>query len=282
MAKIYRMKKRSEVKKNGKRKKEGIFYTPEYITRYIVKESIGGWLDDRKKELGFYELPELSAEDYQSIKLIRKKISGSFANTLKYNNKVEKHLAFWEAYKEKLRNIKVLDPACGSGAFLNQAFDFLYNEGQFVNDKLSALRLGQREIFELDKHILTNNIFGVDLNAESVEITKLSLWLKTANKGKELTALDDDLKCGNSLIDNPAIAGDKAFNWFLEFPRYLKKKIKKHGMLYLLCIIPGTVKQPDGFTRQFQEGFIAHTYPKLSPDGGILSECLATTAKEKI
>jgi hypothetical protein len=88
--------------------------------------------------------------------------------------------------------------------------------------------LGQREVFELDRHILTRNIYGVDLNPESVEITKISLWLKTANQGKELTALDENIKCGNSLIDDPNIAGDKAFNWFLNFssvfPRYRKPK----------------------------------------------------------
>jgi len=212
---------KTEVKKNGRRKKEGIFYTPEYITRYIVKESVGGWLDDRKKESGFYELPELTPEDYQSIKTEKKKSkdTGKFVNMLTYNSNIEKHILFWESYKDKLQNIKVLDPACGSGAFLNQVFDFLYKEGQMVNDQLSQLKSRQRELFDLDKHILTNNIFGVDLNSESVEITKLSLWLKTAIKGKELTALDENIKCGNSLIDDPEIAGAKTFNWFTEFPQ---------------------------------------------------------------
>ncbi|GAH77577.1 unnamed protein product, partial [marine sediment metagenome] len=110
-----------------------------------------------------------------------------------------------------------LDPACGSGAFLIQAFDYLYKEGQFVNDELAKLQKGYRQIFDLDKHILTNNIFGVDLNEESVEITKLSLWLKTANKERELTELDENIKCGNSLIDNPEIAGKKAFKWAEKF-----------------------------------------------------------------
>jgi len=212
---------KAEIKKNGRRKKEGIFYTPEYITRYIVKEAIGGWLEDRRKELGFYNLSELTSDDFQSIKTEKKKnkTTGKLTHILTYNKNVEAHIAFLEAFKDKLRNIKVLDPACGSGAFLNQVFDFLFKEGQAVNDQLSALRLGQREIFELDKHILTNNIFGVDLNPESVEITKLSLWLKTANKGKELTALDENIRCGNSLVDDKKIAGDKAFNWYLEFPQ---------------------------------------------------------------
>jgi type II restriction/modification system DNA methylase subunit YeeA len=95
--------------------------------------------------------------------------------TLEYNREIGQHLAFWVAYQERLRNIKVLDPACGSGAFLNQAFDYLLAEGRKVNDEISRFKLGQREIFELDRHILTKNLYGVDLNVESVEITKLSL-----------------------------------------------------------------------------------------------------------
>ncbi len=100
---------KTEVKKNGRRKKEGIFYTPEYITSYIVKESVGGWLDDRKKELGFYELPELTDEDYQTIKSAKKKSKEikKFVEKLTYNSKIEKHILFWEAYRENLRNIKV-------------------------------------------------------------------------------------------------------------------------------------------------------------------------------
>ncbi|MGA2298501.1 MAG: TaqI-like C-terminal specificity domain-containing protein [FCB group bacterium] len=201
-------------KKTSKRKKEGIYYTPEYITKYIVENAIGGWLDDRKKELGFYELPDISKEDFQAIK----KVKGKY----QLNEKLQKHLDYWLAYKEKLMSIKVLDPACGSGAFLNQAFNFLYAEGQKVNDKISELSVGQTELFGLDKHILSNNLFGVDLNNESVEITKLSLWIKTANKHSELTALDMNIKSGNSLIDDYDVAGDKAFNWSKEFQEIMQ------------------------------------------------------------
>ena len=204
-----------------KRKKEGIFYTPEYITRYIVKEAIGRWLDDRKRELGFYDLPELTPGDMDSIKRVRRKSKqdGKMYESLEYNREIERHLAFWEAYQERLRNIKVLDPACGSGAFLNQAFDYLLEEGRKVNDEISRLKLGHREIFEVDRHILTKNLYGVDLNVESVEIARLSLWLKTARKDKELTALDENIKCGNSLIDDPVVAGARAFDWSVNFPR---------------------------------------------------------------
>ncbi|MDY0091939.1 MAG: N-6 DNA methylase [Candidatus Vecturithrix sp.] len=201
-------------RKQGKRKKEGIFYTPEYITRYIVEQAVGGWLEDRKHELGFERLPELTAADLDSVKLVKSRYKGS--------KKVEQHRAFWEAYREKLANITVLDPACGSGAFLNQAFRFLYEEGERVNAALAELSQGQRSTFDLHKHILSHNLYGVDINKESVEITKLSLWLLTARKGSELTALDDNITCGNSLIDDPLIAGDKAFKWEKKFPEIMQ------------------------------------------------------------
>jgi len=70
---------------------------------------------------------------------------------------------------------------------------------------------------------LEKNIYGVDLNDESVEIAKLSLWLRTALPGRKLTSLNDNIKCGNSLIDVKAVAGDKAFNWEKEFPEVFAK-----------------------------------------------------------
>ncbi|MCF8002579.1 MAG: Eco57I restriction-modification methylase domain-containing protein [Halanaerobiales bacterium] len=93
-------------------------------------------------------------------------------------------------------------------------------EHQWLNKQRDLLKGGQSSIFALEtlqRNILKNNLFGVDLNEESVEITKLSLWLKTANKQKPLTNLDDNIKCGNSLIDDPEVAGKKAFDWDKEF-----------------------------------------------------------------
>ncbi|MFN6032696.1 MAG: Eco57I restriction-modification methylase domain-containing protein, partial [Dolichospermum sp.] len=74
------------------------------------------------------------------------------------------------------------------------------------------------ENVELDKTIVSNNLFGVDLSPESVEITKLSLWLKTATQGKNLTYLDDNIKVGNSIINDAKIT-DLPFNWESEFPQ---------------------------------------------------------------
>jgi hypothetical protein len=71
----------------------------------------------------------------------------------------------------------------------------------------------------VENSILENNLFGVDINNESVEIAKLSLWLRTAQPSRKLNDLSHNIKCGNSLIDDPEVAGDKAFNWETEFPQ---------------------------------------------------------------
>ena len=197
--------------KTSKRKKDGIFYTPPYITRYIVEQAVGSWLNARKEEIGFDGLPELTDADYATIQINKR------SGTVAYNKKIALHVKAWEAYQESLSNIKVLDPACGSGAFLNEVFDYLYREGQLVNNQLNVFNAGQEKLFRWETHILANNIYGVDINHESVEITKLSLWLKTANRSERLTYLEDNIKCGNSLIDDPAIAGSLAFKWEDEF-----------------------------------------------------------------
>lgn len=173
---------------------------------------MGGWLADRRKEVGFDALPMLTDDDFDSIK-----ITGKRKIKHERNKNIAAHIAAWEAYKAALSQIKVLDPACGSGAFLNEVFDYLKKEGQTINNELARLTGEQTDLFRWDTHILANNIYGVDLNRESVEITKLSLWLKTANRNEKLTYLENNIKVGNSLIDDPAIAGDLAFDWHKEF-----------------------------------------------------------------
>ncbi|MFW6016788.1 MAG: Eco57I restriction-modification methylase domain-containing protein, partial [bacterium] len=197
-------------KNESKRKKDGIYYTPPYITKFIIEEAIGKYLQEIKDKLGYNNLPEI--EENRSPQLRGKYI--------------KKHIEFYNKYEEKLSNIKILDPACGSGAFLNQAFDYLLIEYQWIHKQISLIKEGQTSIFgikSLHRDILKNNLFGVDLNAESVEITKLSLWLKTANKNKPLTNLDDNIKCGNSLINDTFIVGDKAFLWEQEFPEVINE-----------------------------------------------------------
>ena len=137
-------------------------------------------------------------------------------------------LKAYQNYQYILQNVKVLDPACGSGAFLVKVFDYLYSENKRVGQIITNFAIQNKTtvpLFDDDsiyKSILQNNIYGVDLNPESVEITKLSLWLKSAIKNKKLNNLDNNIKKGNSLISDPAVAGDDAFDRNVEFADIMK------------------------------------------------------------
>jgi len=187
-------------KSKTKRKKDGIFYTPKYITKYIVENTVGKLCEEKRQELSIVD------EEYSKGRKNRKK---DIVKAL------DEKLTI---YKEWLLSLTILDPACGSGAFLNQALDFLIHE-HGKTDELRAQLLGGAIVFsDITTDILERNIYGVDLNEESVEIAKLSLWLRTAQKGRKLNTLSNNIKCGNSLIDDTNVAGDKAFNWQEEFP----------------------------------------------------------------
>ncbi len=148
------------------RKEQGIYYTPPYIVNYIVRNTLGELLKDKK------------------------------VNTEK---------------------IRVLDPACGSGSFLIKAFDVLNthhieHDIDYNQTKLDIIT-GQSTPYTVKVKILENNIFGVDLDKQAVEITQLNLLLKIAEKGHRLPLLKNNIKLGHSLIDDTAIIGNKAFNW---------------------------------------------------------------------
>ena len=192
-------------KSKTKRKKDGVFYTPRYITKYIVENTIGKLCEEKKTELQIIE------EDYEKERKGRKKTT-----LKKLQNKLQ-------TYRDWLLKLTICDPACGSGAFLNQALEFLRAEHRYI-DELNAKLLGSSLVLsDIDHTILENNLFGVDVNEESVEIAQLSLWLHTARRGRKLTTLSNNIKCGNSLIDDPKIAGEKAFDWEKEFPQIFEK-----------------------------------------------------------
>jgi hypothetical protein len=188
-----------------KRKKDGIFYTPKYITKYIVENTIGKVCNEKKIELDIQEA------EYEKERKGRQK-----ATLKKLTQKLDD-------YRKWLLQLTICDPACGSGAFLNQSLEYLIAEHRYI-DELQAKLFGASMILsEVENSILENNLYGVDINEESVEIAKLSLWLRTAQKGRKLTTLNNNIKCGNSLIDDPNYAGDKAFNWQNEFPKIFAK-----------------------------------------------------------
>jgi hypothetical protein len=151
----------------SKRKKDGIFYTPKYITKYIVENTVGKLCEEKRAEL------EIVDEEYAKGRKNRKK---EIVRTL------DKKL---DDYRNWLLSLTILDPACGSGAFLNQALEFLINEHRKI-DELRAQLFGGAIIFsDITTDILEKNIYGVDLNEESVEIAKLSLWLAHRPKRTE-------------------------------------------------------------------------------------------------
>jgi type I restriction-modification system DNA methylase subunit len=130
--------------------------------------------------------------------------------------------ALGELLKEKNANIekiRVLDPACGSGSFLIKAFDVL-NEHYQQNDKdysQTQLDFETGTTFTRKVKILQNNIFGVDLDKQAVEIAQLNLLLKIAEKGQRLPLLERNIRRGNSLINDESIVGNEAFKWEKEF-----------------------------------------------------------------
>lgn len=192
-------------KQKSKRKKDGVFYTPKYITKYIVENTVGRLCEEKKRELGFRE------EEYFRGRKRRQK------------DTLEALLKILEDYREWLLQLTICDPACGSGAFLNQALDFLIKEHRYIDEMKAKLLGGKLILSDIENTILERNIYGVDINEESVEIAKLSLWLRTAQPRRKLNDLSNSIKCGNSLIDDKKIAGNKAFNWDEEFPEVFAK-----------------------------------------------------------
>ncbi|MBP5450619.1 MAG: Eco57I restriction-modification methylase domain-containing protein, partial [Treponema sp.] len=191
----------------GKRKKDGVFYTPEYITHYIVENTIGTMCEKKRAEL------KINDDEYS---VSGKKGKAEAARLTELEDRLED-------YRKWLLSLKILDPACGSGAFLNAALKKLRQEHTLVDYYHGRIRQNEMNFSEIDNAILENNIYGVDINEESVEIAKLSLWLSTAKKNRKLSTLANNIKCGNSLIADPAIAGEKAFDWKKEFPEVFEK-----------------------------------------------------------
>ncbi len=198
-------------KHKTRRKKEGAFYTPAFITRYIIEQTLGATLKDRFEQLR-------QAHQTEAENTAEKALADPNAYDLDSLNRPQRSALarFWEAWQDELASVRILDPACGSGAFLIEAFDQLHAAYQASNDRLEELR-GYRSLFDLDSQILLNNLFGVDLNEEAVEICKLSLWIKTAQRGKVLTDLAHSIRVGNSVVNDTAV-DVKAFDWRAAFP----------------------------------------------------------------
>jgi hypothetical protein len=190
---------------SGRRKRDGVVYTPDYVARFIVDQTLGTHCKEIFAEvLGRYAAKGAKADDeaiaWKSAKAERQA---------------------WAEYRDRLTALRIVDPACGSGVFLIMAFDYLKAELGQVNTKLAELSgTGMAgDLLDPDSEILTHNLFGVDVNSESVEIAKLSLWIKTARRGKVLDSLDANLRIGDSLIEDSSFAyRSHGFEWKTAFP----------------------------------------------------------------
>ena len=193
-----------ETPQTSKRKQDGVFYTPQYITKYIVENTVGKLCAEKKQQLNIKE-DEYFSDQHRQLQT-KKRLLDQL-----------------QQYREWLLQITILDPACGSGAFLNAALQFLMKEHKLIDEMEAKITGSTIEFQGVENSILENNLYGVDINEESVEIAQLALWLRTAKPHRKLNSLNENIKCGNSLISDPAIAGEKAFNWQEQFPKVFEK-----------------------------------------------------------
>ncbi len=174
-------KKRASVKKEHKKRKEhGIYYTPTFIVKYIVKNTLGRMLE--------------------------------------------------EMLLNKAMNIRILDPACGSGSFLVEALDVM--DSYLETQRKQKTKVAQMEFdFFRKVEILSRNIYGVDLDPQAVEICQLNLLLRTLKRRAILPNLTENITCGNSLISGEPLELIKYFdnpdekrclNWDKAFPDVMK------------------------------------------------------------
>ena len=210
------------------RKATGSYYTPTYIVKYIVKHTVGPVLEEKFEALK-PRLREMERRYYKHRKN---------AEAKSQLGKYEDPEKFWDmedvrALAYDILDIKVLDPAMGSGHFLVEAVDFITDQvldflNRFPNNPLLAsLRRTREAILEamnaqgvsidhtrldpiplLKRQVLKRAVYGVDLNPMAVELAKVSLWLDAFTLGAPLSFLDHHLRVGNSLIGTTAREAD--------------------------------------------------------------------------
>ncbi|MGQ9584128.1 MAG: Eco57I restriction-modification methylase domain-containing protein [Anaerolineae bacterium] len=200
----------------GERKATGSYYTPDYIVKYIIRHTLGPILEERGERFG-----ELMKEILKARRQLQD--SRRSAGVPALRQKLER---LERQAQETLLDIKICDPAMGSGHFLVEAVDFLtdglikilnqHPEGNPVLKMLDDIRQDIVKSMEiqgitiqpaalddtqlLQRVVMKRCIYGVDLNPMAVELAKVSLWLHTFTLGAPLSFLDHHLRCGNSLI----------------------------------------------------------------------------------
>lgn len=197
--------KKPKMGKSAARKRTGIYYTPPEFTAFIVDNTVG----------------KIADEKLQTVS--KQNEIDPFDTTAQYPP--AKFTLYSQQCINALREIKVVDPACGSGAFLIRAYQCLLDKYLDVADNLSFYdaQLADSLKQQIPDFILHDNLFGVDLSKEAVEITQLALWIRSAHKGKSLADLSKNIVCGNSLVTDPAVHPD-ALDWQKTFPRVFSRQ----------------------------------------------------------
>lgn len=178
----------AQMPQSAKRKRLGIYYTPPELTSRIVQYTVEELIDERFAALpGDPDSPETA---YARLSI--------------------------------LRNLKIVDPACGSGAFLFQAYDAL--ELRYA-EVLARLPEPERKTAaaQVPFIILNDNLYGVDLSPEAVEITQLALWIRSADRTQKLARLSHNIVHGNSLVADPSV-DPNGFDWKTKFPEVFERE----------------------------------------------------------
>ena len=177
---------------DSERKDEGIYYTPGSVTEYICNHTIIPYLSRSGKSITPAELLDECNDNLGEL-------------------------------RRRLLSIRILDPACGSGAFLVKAAETILEIHRMIRNEQANRNVSNLEEWIEESRIrdvILHNIYGVDKSKESVGITKLAMFLKTAQIGEKLPVLDANIKSGNSLVRDRDVVSNP-FDWDAEFPEIM-------------------------------------------------------------
>ncbi|MCP4658404.1 MAG: hypothetical protein GY856_23565, partial [bacterium] len=203
----------------GERRATGSYYTPDYVVEYIVAQTIGPLIKEKLEAL---------RPDLRQAERWHRKMSNMAEAKGEPRAKYETGPAVdgeWRLLVDEVFDLKVLDPAMGSGHFLVEVVDFVtdkilnflsafpWNPVDAHLESVRATILGEMEeqgiaiddkrltpVNLLKRHVLKRCVYGVDLNPMAVELAKVSLWLDCFTLGAPLSFLDHHLRCGNSIL----------------------------------------------------------------------------------
>lgn len=228
-----------------RREATGVYYTPPAITRFLVSRALGAALHPIQEEI---------RQEIATTKLKGKMSVGRRALSAEQRRDVR----FYQSLLERLKSMTFMDPACGSGAFLVEALSQFHKEYERVNAALGQL-VGAEPLFGLDRMILRENLHGIDILPESVEISRLSIWLRTALRNEPLEKLDRTITCADSLRPHRGTYDLVVSNppWGAELPGWSDDEIRER---FSAC-----GEEKDSFAL-----FVLRGYEMLKP-GGVLS-----------